>query len=129
MNDQNYESLTPAQKAKFTRVYNRLNDRRAEGGAIHWEIFRDKQAALYEANKGRRDKAIDKYEEIEANHKAIIEEAHTEMRKVTDAIDKEKREALAPEWNQYQKTSDLAHKRFLKEWEEAKVELYKECGF
>lgn len=128
MNDQNYENLTPAQKAKFTRTYNHLNERRIEGGAIHWEIYRAKQEALYEANKGRHDEAILKYREIETEHKIIIEKAHNEMRKITNAIDDEKRKALAPEWNQYQETSDLAHKRFLKEWDEAKVELYKEFG-
>jgi aminopeptidase N len=128
MNDQNYDDLTPAQKAKFTRTHNHLNKRRVEGGDIHWKIFRDKQEALYEANKGRHGEAILKYQEIETEHKAIIEEAHTEMRKVTDAIDNEKRKALAPEWNQYQETTDLAHKRFLKEWKEATAELYKEFG-
>lgn len=123
-----HDELTPAEKAKHTRLYNRLNDRRAEAGSLLYNIYKEKQMKLEKIHEPAENEATAKYMEIQEECNKKIAEARQEMNIILEAIRKEKREALAPEWEAYENITTLALERFRKEWDEAQAEFFKSAG-
>jgi hypothetical protein len=124
--NRNHDNLTPAQKAKYTRLYNKLNDQRCASFRIQYDAYRAKSDVLYPI-------AEKQAEEIKAEAQLKIEE----LQKQIAQIEREKAETLAPiyeavrkecapEWEAYLKASDLAREWHLNKWEEAKENFWQE---
>lgn len=130
-----YEYLSPAQKAKHTRLYNRLNEERVSASAMHYEIYREKIDAIREANQGRMQALNEAYnikrEELQRQIKELqeqVEKNRQEYWNATGDIHREENAACKPEYEAWQAVSDLAHKRFKEKWELASEAFFIEQG-
>jgi len=126
--DKLYSQLTPAEKAKHTRLYNRLNDRRVEASRLVFEIYREKQQKLSKEDEPKIAELKENFEALRAEHQAIIDSAREKMQKTIRAITELNSTETLPEWEQYNKIAHLATERFKKEWDEAQAEFFKSAG-
>lgn len=130
-----HEYLTPAQKAKHTRLYNRLNEERVNASAMHYEIYREKIDAIREANQEREQTLREAYDIKQQELKRQIEQLREEIDKnrkeyydATTDIHREESAQCKPEYEAWQEVSDLAHKRFKEKWELANEAFFIEQG-
>lgn len=130
-----YEYLTPAQKAKHTRLYNRLNDERVNASAMQYEIYREKIEAIREANKGREEEIRETYDikrrELQRQIDELreqIEENRKEYHQAIGDMHRQENAECKPEYEAWQQVSDLAHKRFKEKWELANEAFFIEQG-
>lgn len=130
-----YEYLSPAQKAKHTRLYNRLNDERVSASAMQYEIYREKFNAIREANQEREQALREAYDikqqelqrQIEAL-RAQVDENRKEYYQATGDMHRQENAECKPEYEAWQAVSDLAHKRFKEKWELASEAFFIEQG-
>lgn len=119
-----YDDLTPAQKAKWTRMYNKINDQRCASYLIQYDAYRIKSDALYpiaEKQAGEiRQEAREKIEELQKQ----IEQIEKETKQKTEPIYEAVRKECQPEWEAYIKASDLAREWMSREWEKAKENFW-----
>ena len=130
-----YDYLTPAQKAKHTRLYNRLNDERVNASAMQYEIYREKINAIQEANQEREEALREAYDIKQQELRRQIEQLREEVDKnrkeyydATSDIHREESAQCKPEYEAWQTVSDLAHKRFKEKLESATEALFIEQG-
>jgi hypothetical protein len=124
--ERDYDKLTPAQKAKYTRLYNKINNQRSASYHLQYLAYSEKSEALYkEANleaEKIRDEAKIKVDLLKAEITKINEDTKEKVNPIYEAV----RLEYKPEWDTYLKASDLADKWMEKEWAEAKENFWKE---
>lgn len=124
-----YDSLTPAQKAKHTRLFNKIDDQRLAAYQIQWEVYREKSAELHAQIEPQveqiRAEALAKVTELRQQ----IEEISKEQSEQVGALYNSVREACAPQFKDYEEASSLAHKWKNAKWEAARRDFWKELGY
>jgi hypothetical protein len=125
----NYDNLTPAQKAKWTRGYNKIDDARCAAFKIQWETYNKKSTALRNETEAQvqqiRDEATAKIEELYEQIKQIKSQSAEQVATIYGDI----REACAPEFLEFSKAQEIARKWGNEKWEEFKAEFWKELGY
>ena len=124
-----YDNLTPAQKAKFTRLANKLDEQRYSAYQIQWETYKEKSAQLHAETEPQiaqiKDEAENRIAELSLQIKEIREKANEEISKLRNEV----RAECAPEFQAYEDAFSLASKWRNQKWETIKNEFWKELGY
>jgi len=114
-----YDNLTPSQKAKLTRLINKLDDQKWAASRIQYAAYQAKQDEIQTEQQPRREQIqSEAAEKIAALREQIIE-IDKQMRAELQGLYNEQREQTKPLFEAYETARTLAH-----EWhkvEEAKV--------
>jgi hypothetical protein len=125
----NYDDLTPAQKAKFTRLANKLDDQRHAAYQIQWETYSKKSTTLSAEIEPQieaiRLEAQQKVEALRQQIKEITDTASNEVWELRKQVSAE----CAPEFKAYEEASSRAFKWRNEKWEEVKANFWKELGY
>ena len=132
----NYDALTPAQKAKLTRLSNRLDDQKRGAFQIQLENYQKKQKAVQEVsepiiqemNAQATEKMLSLREQIHALQDEI-EALRKDNSAAIGAIRDEYRKEYEAEWNAYLQAIDLANEWRANKWKELSREMWREFGF
>ena len=124
--DRDYDKLTPAQKAKYTRTYNKINDQRCAAYHIQYLTYSAKSEELYKEANLKADKIKEEAQLKIDLLKAEISKIDKEMKEQVFPIYEAIRAECKPEWNTYIQASELANEWMKKEWAEAKENFWKE---
>lgn len=124
-----YDDLTPAQKAKYTRTFNRIDDARCSAYQIQWEVYSKKQKALYAEIEAEIKQLQEEERAKVAELKAEIKRIETESSEKVWAMQKKVRQECEPEFLEYEKARELATLWRDNKWAEAKIEFWKELGY
>jgi seryl-tRNA synthetase len=125
----NYDNLTPAQKAKFTRLSNKLDEQRTAAYQIQWEAYRKKSNELHAEIdpqvKQIQEQTREKIEVLRTQIRQLIQESEEQVSELRQDI----REKCAPEWLAYEQASNLASKWRAEKWVEVRDNFWKELGY
>lgn len=123
-----YDDLTPAEKARLTRLLNKLDEKKWAASAIQYNIYREKSDANYLLVSPQIDAVREEYgTKINALFEQISQLREEQGEKVR-ALNDAHREVARPEFEEYQKASDLAHKWYLSARDEAVAKFYEEVN-
>ena len=125
----NYDNLTPAQKAKFTRLSNKLDEQRCAAFQIQWETYKKKSEALHAEIDPEveriSEEAQQKINQLRQQMKEVARESEAQIQKMREEV----REQCKEEWEAYYTASKLANVWRAEKWEEAKANFWKELGY
>lgn len=124
--ERDYDNLTPAQKAKYTRLYNKINDQRCAAYHIQYLTYSEKSEVLYKEANLKADKIKDEAKAKIDLLKAEISKIDKEMKEQVFPIYEAIRAECKPEWDTYLKAADLAQEWMKKEWDKAKEDFWQE---
>jgi hypothetical protein len=124
-----YDDLTPAQKAKLTRLINKLNEQRMSAWAIQWDAYKKKQRELSAISDPIVQQMKKEMFEAIAVHEQAIKDLRAKYDENYWAIITADREKAKPESEEYIKAQDLAQKWFNEQREKKIAEFWKELGY
>ena len=124
-----YDNLTPAQKARLTRTYNKLNEQRIAASTIQWEAYNAKRSEVFA-------EVEPKVKEIQAEAQARIETLREQIKAISAQADNlvaalrmDAREECKTESDAWTLASDSATKWHNEKWEAAKDDFWKELSY
>lgn len=103
-----YDDLTPAQKAKMTRIFNKLDDQKYQAYRIQFETYQAKRTELWDNRQPELDQIDAEYQAKLAELAELQKEAEEARRAKRGAIIDQITEQYKPEADRYQEAYKMA---------------------